>query len=41
MESTPYNESGVRVVQGRLAHTTPPPPQDPTAALCLGTCGDP
>jgi len=31
----------VRVVQGLLAHKTPPPPLDPTVALCLGTYGDP
>ena len=28
-------------VQGYLTHKNPPPPQDPTAALCLGTYGDP
>ena len=27
-------------LQGYLAHENPPP-QDPTVALCLGTCGDP
>ena len=29
------------VLQGYLAHENPPPPQDPTVALCLGTYGDP
>ena len=29
------------VVQRYLAHTPPPPLQDPTVALCLGTYGDP
>jgi len=28
-------------VQGYLAHTDPPPLQDPTVLLCLGTYGDP
>ena len=28
-------------VQGYLTHKKQPPPQDPTAALCLGTYGDP
>ena len=29
------------LVQGYLAHKKPPPPQDPTVALCLETYGDP
>jgi len=28
-------------LEGYLAHKTPPPPQDTTVALCLGTFGDP
>ena len=30
-----------RTLQGYLAHKNPPPPKEPTMALCLGTYGDP
>ena len=35
------SQEGKPVLRGYLAHETPPPPQDPTVALCLGTCDDP
>ena len=41
LEPTCLAMSEQQDVQGCLAHKTPPPPYDPTVALCLGTYGDP